>query len=127
MDTETPMEEVKGDIDLKGLDLVSLEEACKNNAMHAITPKQIQLLTDILQSPSTRSKLGVAISHLKDSKKSIKEAKKKVENLTFKDLQHWVPTLLIQGNTPSLRNSSPPTLQLPNESHFLEYKRHQQP
>ena len=45
--------------------------------MHAITPKQIQLLTDILQSPSTISKLGVAISHLKDSKKSIKEAKKK--------------------------------------------------
>ena len=77
MDTETPMEEVKGDIDLKGLDLVSLEEACKNNAMYAITPKQIQLLTDILQLPSTISKMGVAISLLKDSKKSIKEAKKK--------------------------------------------------
>ena len=71
------MEEVRGEIDLKGLDIVSLEEAYKNNAMHVITPKQIQLLTNILQFPSTRSKLGVAISHLKDSKKSIKEAKKK--------------------------------------------------
>ena len=77
IDTEVPMEEVRGEIDLKGLDLVSLEEACKNNAMHAITPKQIQLLTDILQSPNTKSKLGVVISHLKDSKRSIKEAKKK--------------------------------------------------
>ena len=77
IDTEVPMEEVRGEIDLKGLDLVSLEEACKNNAMHAITPKQIQLLIDNLQSPNTRSKLGVVISHLKDLKKSIKEAKKK--------------------------------------------------
>ena len=55
MDTETPMEEVRGDIYLKGLDLVSLEESCKNNTMHVITPKQIQLLTNILQSPNTRS------------------------------------------------------------------------
>ena len=56
MDMEAPLEEVSGEIDLKGLDFLSLEEACKNNAMHAITPKQIQLLTDILQSPSTRFK-----------------------------------------------------------------------
>ena len=71
------MEEVWEDIDLKGLDLLGLEEACKNNALHAITPKQIQFPTDILQSPNTRSKLGVVIIHLKDTKRSIKEAEKK--------------------------------------------------
>ena len=70
-DVDVPIDECLRDIDLKGLDLFVLEKACKNNTLHAITPKQIQLLMYILQYPSTRLKLGVIISHLKETKKRI--------------------------------------------------------
>ena len=66
-----------GDIDLGDLDLLGLKDACKNNTLHSIIPKKIQLLTDILQSTNTRSKLGIIISNPKETKKNIKEAKKR--------------------------------------------------
>ena len=104
------MEEVRGEIDLNDVDLVSLEEACKNNAMHAITPKQIQLLIDILQSPSIRSKLGVVISHLKDLKKSIKEAKKKERKSNIQRLVDLGSNLVDSGQYSQLTEFFPSNL-----------------
>ena len=57
------MDEDMGDIELEDLDLLGLEYACKNNIHHAIAPKEIQLLTEILQSSITRTKWGIIISN----------------------------------------------------------------
>ena len=73
-----------GDIYLGDLDLLGLEDACKNNTLHAIAPKKIQLLTDILNSSKTHSKIGINISNPKETKKSVKEVKKRGEKQTFK-------------------------------------------
>ena len=71
------MNEDMGDIDLGDLDLLRLEDACKNNTLHAIAPKQIQLLTNILNSSRTRAKLGIITNKPKETQKSLKESKKR--------------------------------------------------
>ena len=69
------MDEDMGYIDLVDMDLLGLEDAYKNNTLHAITPKKIQLLSNILQSSRTRTKLGIIIRNPNKTKKIIKESK----------------------------------------------------
>ena len=40
-DIDVLMDEDMGDIELGDLDLLGLEDACKNKTLHAISPKQI--------------------------------------------------------------------------------------
>ena len=51
--------------DLGDLDLLGLEDACKNNTLHDIAPKQIQMLTDILHTAKANNKMGIITSNPK--------------------------------------------------------------
>ena len=73
-----------GDIYLGDLDLLGLEDACKNNTLHAIAPKQIQLLNDILNSAKNHARLGIITGIPRETKNSVKEVKKRGEKQTFK-------------------------------------------
>ena len=68
-DIDVLMDEDMWDIDLGDLYLLGLEDACKNNTLHAISPKKIQLLTDILNTARTRAKLGIITNNPKETTK----------------------------------------------------------
>lgn len=77
------MDEEMGDIDLWGLDITSLEDACKNNTFQNIAPNKIELLTDILHSIKANNKLGVVTTTPKDIKKKTKDTKKRGRKTTL--------------------------------------------
>ena len=66
------MDEDMGDIDLGDLYLLGPECVYKNNTLHAIAPKQIQLLTNILNSARTRARLGIITNGPKEVNKRAK-------------------------------------------------------
>ena len=115
-----------GDIDLGDLDLSGLEDAYKNNTLHVVAPKQIHLLTDILNSARTRARLGIITNNPKEQKIVSMNLKREARKHTYIEfppfeLGSWNP-----DNIPSLRNSSLPTQLLINEGDLLEHKRNQQ-
>ena len=71
------MDEEMGDTELGDLDLVGLEDACMNNTFQYISPKQIQMLMDILHNAKANNKLGIITTTPKETKKGTKESKKK--------------------------------------------------
>ena len=71
------MDEEMGDIELGELDLAGLENACENNNLQNIAPKQIQMLTNILHTAKANKKLGIVTTTPKETKKGNKESKKR--------------------------------------------------
>jgi hypothetical protein len=70
------MDDDMSDLDLGDIDLLGLEDACKQKAFHAISPKQIQLIKEVLKKSRARFKLGIQNNPQKYPKNVPRDTKK---------------------------------------------------
>ena len=91
------MDEEMDDIDLGGLDITSLEDACRNNTFQNIAPNQIELLTDILHSIKANNKLGVITTTPKYIKKNTKDTKKRRRKISLQRITNLGAELVESG------------------------------
>ena len=116
------MDEEMGDNDLGGLDIVRLEDTCKNKTFQNIAPNQIELLTNILHSIKANNKLGVVTTTPKHIKKNTKDTKKRVRKNALQRITNLGAKLVESVQYSQLQlNSSPSTSLLLNEANILEY------
>ena len=96
-----------GDIDLGGLDMTSLEDACRNNTFQNIAPNQIELLTHILHSIKANNKLGVVTTTPKDIKKKTKDTKKRGRKIALQRITNLGAELVESGQYSQLTKFFP--------------------
>lgn len=65
------MDEEMGNLKFGELNLLGMEDACKRNAFHAISPKQIYIIKECLYKEGDFNKQGVQRNPPKDKKKVI--------------------------------------------------------
>ena len=101
------MDEEMGDIDLGGLDITSLEDACKNKTLQNIALNQIKLLIDILHSIKSNTKLGVLTTTPKDIKKKTKDTKKRGRKTALQRITNFGAELVELGQYSQLTEFFP--------------------
>ena len=101
------MDEEMGDIELGDLDLVGLEDACKNNTFQDIAPKQIQMLTDILHNAKANKKLSIVTTTPKETKKGTKKSKKRGRKTALKRIANMGTILVESGQYSQLTEIFP--------------------
>ena len=104
------MDEEMDDIDLGGLDITSLEDACKNNTFQNIAPNQIELLTEILHSIKANNKLGVITATPKYIKKNTKDTKKRGRKTAIQRITNFGAELVELGQYSQLTEFFPHNL-----------------
>ena len=75
-DIDVLMVDDMGDIELGDVDLIGLEDACRNKTFHGIAPKKIHLIKDILIKSKSQSRLGIINCESKEANKSLENPKR---------------------------------------------------
>ena len=71
------MDEEMVEIEIGGLDLLGMEDACTQKAFISIPPTHIQLLKEYLSKAKGQNKLDIQSTHRKDKQKFERDNRKK--------------------------------------------------
>ena len=83
------MDEEMEEIEIGGMDLLGLEDACTIKAFISILPTQIQILKESLAKEKSQNKLGFQSTPQKDNKNTKETIKKRPKDGSAKNQHAW--------------------------------------